>query len=110
MGGGVPERRAASDDQSAQLILKPVEAKLLAHSGAVSEARNIAVGIVRLADGTDGLNRLLPPGSAWLRFFGWGSASRSRSCDRGGDPALRTEGQPVGAAQARGLMEGEIPA
>ena len=39
---GVSRANAASDDQSVQLILRPVEAKLLASSGALTEARDLA--------------------------------------------------------------------
>ena len=47
---------AASDDQSAQLILGAVEAKLLAAKGEVDDARELSEETVLLADGTDGLN------------------------------------------------------
>jgi hypothetical protein len=53
----VSRAHAASDDLSAQLILGAVEAKLLAKSGSISRARDLAEEVGRLADGTDGLNQ-----------------------------------------------------
>jgi hypothetical protein len=53
----VSRANAASDDLSAQLILGAVEAKLLAKSGSVSRARDLAEEVGRAADGTDGLNQ-----------------------------------------------------
>ena len=47
---------AASDDQSAQLLIGAVEARLLARRAHFAEARELAEETVRLADGTDGLN------------------------------------------------------
>jgi DNA-binding SARP family transcriptional activator/tetratricopeptide (TPR) repeat protein len=53
---GVSRANTASDDRSGQLLLLPVEAKLLARRGSLSDARKLAEHAARLADGTDGLN------------------------------------------------------
>jgi DNA-binding SARP family transcriptional activator len=53
----VSHSNAASDDQSAQVILGSVEAKLLAQRGAIANARGLAEEVVRLAESTDGLNQ-----------------------------------------------------
>ena len=54
----VSRSNAASDDQSAQLVLGPVEAKLTARRATRPEGRELAEKVVRLADSTDGLNQI----------------------------------------------------
>jgi hypothetical protein len=55
---GVSRSNAATDDQSAQLVLGSVEAKLLGRQGASRLARELAEATVRIADATDGLNQI----------------------------------------------------
>jgi hypothetical protein len=51
-------RNGASDDQSFQLLLLPIEAKLRARRGEGSEARRLAEEAIRIGDATDGLNQI----------------------------------------------------
>jgi tetratricopeptide (TPR) repeat protein len=59
----VARDNAASDDRSVQLVLGPVEARLLAKGGRLSEARERAEEAVKLAETTDGLNQIA---ATWL--------------------------------------------
>jgi len=99
---GVSRANAASDDQSAQLILGSVEAKLLARRGAVAEARRLAEATVRLADSTDGLNQIAATRLALgevLRI-----AELSDEAERAIAEAIELferKGNSVGATQAR---------
>jgi DNA-binding SARP family transcriptional activator len=53
----VATETATAGDQSAQLVLRAVEARLLSRRGALAGACTLAQETVRLADGTDGSNR-----------------------------------------------------
>ena len=107
----VSRSNAASDDQSAQLILGPVEAKLLAKRGAIAQARLVAEEAVRLADRTDGLNQVAATRLALgevLRL-----AERFGEADRAVREAIELfeqKGNSVGASQARDLLELAVPA
>ena len=102
------ERNAASDDQSAQLILGSVEAKLLAREGDLVEARSHAEETVRLAESTDGLNLIrryakLALGEV-LRIAG--PTRRSRASGHRGGRSLRAEGERRWRHRTlRGLLE-----
>jgi tetratricopeptide (TPR) repeat protein len=107
----VSRSHAASDDQSAQLILTPVEAKLLAREGKILEARELAEEAVRLADGTDGLNL--------IAFARLALAEVLRAAELTGEARRATveavqlferKGNVVAAAHARDLLEFEVPA
>src|SRR5262249_61123637 len=50
--------KGTSDDQSFQLLLLPIEAKLRARRGEGSEARRLAEEAIRIGDATDGLNQI----------------------------------------------------
>jgi hypothetical protein len=107
----VSRSSAASDDQSAQLVLRAVRAKLLAVRGAVSDARELAVDTVRLADSTDGLNL--------IAFTRLALADVLRTADLHAEARHATmeavalferKGNAVAAAAARDLMDLEVPA
>ena len=102
---------AASDDQSAQLVLGIVEAKLLATSGASAEACDLAEEIARLADGTDGLNQIAATRLAL------GEVRRMAALDREAEGAIgeavelfEEKGNTVGASYARDLLGLNVPA
>jgi DNA-binding SARP family transcriptional activator/ATP/maltotriose-dependent transcriptional regulator MalT len=102
---------AASDDQSAQLILGLVEAKLLAWRGEVSEARGLAQQIVRLAESTDGLNLIAAARVALAEVL------RTARLEREAQRSLREavalferKGNTVAASQARELIARVVPA
>src|SRR5262249_32955065 len=54
----ISRANTASDDLVQRLLLLPVEAKLRARGGSLSDARVLAEEAVRLADETDGLNAI----------------------------------------------------
>jgi DNA-binding SARP family transcriptional activator len=102
---------AASDDQSAQLVVGAVEAKLLAAQGAVSDARELAEDTVRLADRTDGLNLI-----AFTRLA-LGEVLRTADLHAEARRAVleavdlfERKGNSVAAAETRDLLDLEVPA
>jgi DNA-binding SARP family transcriptional activator len=102
----VSRRNAASDDQSAQLILGTVEAKLLARRGAATEARDVAEQIVRLAERTDGLNQIAAAKLALGEILQ--VAEHFDEADRAIHAAIQLyerKGNTVSALQARDLLE-----
>ena len=107
----VSRANAASDDQSAQLVLGAVEAKLLARSGSVHEARTLADEVVRLADSTDGLNQIAAARlslSEVLRL-----AEMHSDADRAVDEAIelfRRKGNVVGQSEARKMLAKTVSA
>ena len=107
----VSRSNAATDDQSAQLILGPVEAKLLAKRGAIAQARLVAEEAVRLADRTDGLNQIaatrLALGEVLRMAELFGEADRAV---REAIELFEQKGNSVGASQARDLLELAVPA
>jgi DNA-binding SARP family transcriptional activator len=107
----VSRGNAASDDQSAQLILGPVEAKLLARSGAVVEAQELAEETVRLADSTDGLNQIAATRLALGEVLRM--ADLHTEAERAITEAIQLyerKGNTVGASYARSLLDLEVPA
>jgi tetratricopeptide (TPR) repeat protein len=107
----VSRANAASDDRSVQLVLGPVEAKLLARRGAAAEARERAEGIVRLADTTDGLNQTATARLALaevLRHAGAGDDAR-RACEEAVQ-LFERKGNVLAASQARDGLGFEVPA
>jgi DNA-binding SARP family transcriptional activator/tetratricopeptide (TPR) repeat protein len=107
----VSRANAASDDHSVQLILGPVEAKLLARRGAVSEARELAEEITRLANGTDALNHIAATRLALAEvlrvaaLFGEAHRAIEEAVD-----LFERKGNAVGASQARDLLGLPVPA
>jgi DNA-binding SARP family transcriptional activator len=102
---GVSRANGASDDQSAQLVLVPVEAKLKTRRGALAEGRELAEEIVRLADATDGLNQIAATRLALGEVLR--AAGLNREADRAIDEAVRLferKGNVVGASKARELL------
>ena len=107
----ISRANAASDDQSVQLVLVPVEAKLLARRGALVEAREAAEAIVRLADRTDGLNQIAATRLALAEVLR--AAELYREADHEIEEAIRLyerKGNTVGASQAGDLLGLGIPA
>jgi DNA-binding SARP family transcriptional activator len=102
---------AASDDWSAQLVVRAVEAKLLARKGSLAEARELAEETVRLADCTDGLNLIafsrlaLAEVLAVAGLVGEGRHSVLEAID-----LFERKGNSVAAAQARELLAVEVTA
>jgi predicted ATPase len=107
----VARLNAASDDQSAQLILGSVVSKLLARKGVLAEARNLAEETVRRAESTDGLNQIAAARLALSEVLRaselFGEAERTV---RGAIELFEQKGNAIGASQARGLLELEVPA
>ncbi len=102
---------AASDDQSVQLLLLPVEAKLCARRGAASDARELAEEAVRLADGTDGLNLIASTRLALAEVLR--AAELDDEAQRSVQEAVALFGQKgnvVGMSSARALLVREVPA
>ena len=109
--GGVPRRTGASDDQSAQLVLGSVEAKLVARGGNIDGARVLAEETTRLADGTDALNHIANTRIALadvLRMAGLVDEAEQAVVDAIG--LFERKGNVVGAAQARDLLQLSVPA
>ena len=107
----VARANAASDDQSVQLVLGPVEAKLLARRGDVEKARELAEDVVRLADGTDGLNQIAATRLALAEVLRSGElhAEASRAIEDAIALFIR-KGNAVGVATARDLLELSVSA
>jgi tetratricopeptide (TPR) repeat protein len=107
----VARNSAASDDQSAQLILGSVEAKLLARGGAISRALQLAEEVVRLADGTDGLNQIAAARLALSDVLH--AANLPGEAQRTTREALmlfEKKGNLVGAARVREMLGAPQPA
>ena len=107
----VSRAHGGSDDQSVQLVLGPVAAKLHARNGEINEARKLAEETVRLADGTDGLNL--------IAFGRLALAEVLLVSDLPGDARRAIEeaielfeqkGNSVSAALARDMLRPEVPA
>ena len=107
----VSRASAASDDQSVQLVLGPVEAKLLAQRGATTEARELAEETARLADSTDGLNQIAATRLGLAEVLR--IAGLMNEADRAIEEAIELferKGNSVGAAQARDRLGRVVPA
>ena len=108
---GVSRSNAASDDQSAQLVLGPVEAKLKARRGGVLEGRELAEKVLRLADSTDGLNQIAATSLALAEVLR--AAELYGEADRVIEEAIQLfeqKGNVVGASHARELLKIGVPA
>ncbi len=108
---GVSRTNAASDDQSAQLVLGPVEAKLKARRGGVLEGRELAEKVLRLADSTDGLNQIAATRLALAEVLR--AAELYGEADRVIEEAIQLfeqKGNVVGASHARELLKIGVPA
>jgi hypothetical protein len=107
----VARSSAASDDQSAQLLIGSVEAKLLAQNGSVSDARELAESTVRLADGTDGLNLIAFTRLALAEVLRAGELrAEARRAILGAVDLFERKGNSVAAAGARELLDLGVPA
>ena len=107
----VSRRTGASDDQSVQLVLGAVEAKLLARAGNIDDATARAEETVRLADSTDSLNLMASTRLALADVL-W-TAGPFSEAQRAVEEAIELfgrKGNEVGASQARSLLTYEVPA
>ncbi len=105
----VARSNTSSDDQSALLVLGPVEARLLARRGELSEARDLAEEAVRLADRTDGLNLIAFARLALAEVLG--AADLVDEAQRTIAEAIdlfERKGNVVAASQARALLGVEV--
>ena len=108
---GISRRNGASDDQSVQLVLGSVEAKLLARAGNRDDARTLAEQVARLADSTDGLNHIANTRIALAEVLR--SAGLVDEAERAVIEAIALfegKGNVVGAGQARDLLRPGVPA
>jgi ATP/maltotriose-dependent transcriptional regulator MalT len=102
---------AASDDQSAQLIIGAVGAKVLAVRGQAADARKLAEHTVRLADRTDGLNLIAFTRLALAEVLSTaGLVAEARGVIAVAIDLFDRKGNSMGAAQARDLLRAEVPA
>ena len=107
----VSRSSAASDDQSAQLIIGAVGAKLLAVRGEVARGRELAEGTVRLAEGTDGLNLIAFARLALAEVLSAaGLALEARRAMAAAIELFERKGNSVAAAGTRDLLPEEVPA
>jgi DNA-binding SARP family transcriptional activator len=107
----VSRSNVATDDTQQELMLLPVEAKLRAREGLLSDARVLAEKAVGLADETDGLNVIASTRLALAEV------QRIAGLDDDADSSiqeaialLERKGNAVGVSQARVLLEGKVPA
>ena len=108
---GVARSNTSSDDQSALLVLRPVEAKLLARRGELSEARDVAEETVRLADGTDGLNLIAFARLALAEVLGAADlVDEARRTIAEAIDLFERKGNAVAATEARALLNVEVTA
>ena len=101
---------AATDDLSAQLVLGAVDSKLLARKGSVTEAVEYAEEIVRLAEGTDGLNLIAATKLALADVLG--VAQLHEEGQRSIEEAMalfELKGNSVAESQARKLLDLRVP-
>jgi tetratricopeptide (TPR) repeat protein len=102
---------AASDDSSAQLVIRPVEARLLAHDGKLSEARKLAEETVGLADGTDGLNAIAFARLALAEVLTAADLTEeARSAIAEAIDVFERKGNSVAATRTRDLLSLGVPA
>ena len=101
----VSRANAASDDTSEQLLLLPVEAKLRARRGSLSDARELAEQAVRMADDTDGLNVIASTrlALAVVRRLE-GLDDEAEAANRDAIALFLRKGNDAGASYARGLL------
>jgi hypothetical protein len=107
----VSRANIASDDTTQNVMLLPVEAKLRARKGSLSDARELAREAVRLADGTDTLNVIASTRLAMAAVL------RLADVDGEAEAAIREaialfelKGNVVAAARARDLLHIEVVA
>ena len=107
----VSRANTASDDTTQNVILLPVEAKLRAREGSLSDARELAREAVRLADETDTLNVIASTRLAMAAVL------RLADVDGEAEAAIREaialfelKGNVVAAARARDLLHIEVVA
>jgi tetratricopeptide (TPR) repeat protein len=101
---------AASDDQSVQLVLVPVEAKLLAAQGNPSKARRMLEDLIRPARTNDGLNLIASTRLALaevLRMDGLCEAAEASIHEA--IVYFERKGNIAGATQARVRIAREVP-
>ena len=108
---GMSSANAARDDRSVQLVLGPVEARVLARRGLLDEARDRAEETVRLADGTDGLNQIAAARLALAEVLrSMDLASETQRAIEEAIELFERKGNAVGASSARALVDLDVPA
>ena len=107
----VSRANAASDDQSTQLMLGSLEAKLLAKRGAIHEARELVEEVVRRAGSTDGLNQIAATRLALADVLRTAELfSEAEQAIGEAIELFERKGNSVGASHARDLLELEVSA
>jgi hypothetical protein len=105
----VSRANTASDDTSQELLLLPVEAKLRARRGSLSDARALAGEAVRLADDTDGLNVIASTRLALAAVLRLADVQgEAEAAIREAIALFERKGNVVAAAQARDLLDIEV--
>jgi DNA-binding SARP family transcriptional activator/predicted ATPase len=105
----VSRANTASDDTSQELLLLPVEAKLRARRGSLSDARELAGEAVRLADDTDGLNAIASTRLALAAVLRLTDVQgEAEAAIREAIALFERKGNVVAAAQARDLLDIEV--
>ena len=107
----VSRANAATDDQSTQLMLGSLEAKLLAKRGAIHEARELVEEVVRRAGSTDGLNQIAATRLALADVLRTAELfSEAEQAIGEAIELFERKGNSVGASHARDLLELEVSA
>ena len=107
----VSRENAALEDLSVQLILQPVEAKLLARAGQLTDARELAESAARFADGTDGLNQIANARLALADVLrASGVPDQADVLVAEAVLLYEQKGNVMGARRARALNDLEVPA
>jgi len=107
----VSQANGASDDQSFQLLVLPVEAKLRARQGGLTEARRLAEEAVQLGKSTDGLNQIASAKLALAEVLRIGELDAEADCVIVEAIELfERKGNVVAASQAHELLAAGAPA
>jgi hypothetical protein len=107
----VSRANIASDDTSEELLLLPVEAKLRARKGSLSDALQLANAAVRLADDTDGLNVIASTRLARAAVLRLADLEgEAETAIREAIALFELKGNVVAAARARDLLHIEVVA
>jgi hypothetical protein len=107
----VSRANTASDDTTQNVILMPIEAKLLARQGALAAARELASRAERLADQTDGLNQIASTRLALAAVLRLADLdAEAESAIHEAIASFELKGNVVAAARARDLLDVKVVA